>query len=53
MFIAIWCKISSNVIFEFPSPDKKFVDALAEARRKYSARMFFYIIEENTLKEVK
>lgn len=41
------------VIFEFPSPDKKFFDALAEARRKYSGRMFFYIIEENILKEVK
>ena len=41
------------VIFEFPSPEKKFFDALAEARRKYSGRMFFYIIEENILKEVK
>lgn len=41
------------VIFEFPNPDKKFFDALAEARRKYSGRMFFYIIEENILKEVK
>lgn len=41
------------VIFEFPSPDKKFFDALAEARRKCSGRMFFYIIEENILKEVK
>lgn len=41
------------VIFEFPSPDKKFFDALAEARRKYSGHMFFYIIEENILKEVK
>lgn len=41
------------VIFEFPNPEKKFFDALAEARRKYSGRMFFYIIEENILKEVK
>lgn len=41
------------VIFEFPSPDKKFFDALAEARRKYSGRMFFYVIGENILKEVK
>lgn len=53
LFIAIWWKTTSNVIFEFPSPDKKFFDALAEARRKYSGRMFFYIIEENILKEVK
>lgn len=41
------------VIFEFPSPDKKFFDALAEARRKYSGRIFFYVIGENILKEVK
>lgn len=41
------------VIFEFPSPDKKYFDALAEARRKYSGRIFFYITEENVLKEVK
>ena len=41
------------VILELPNPDKKYFDALAEARRKCKGRIFFYIVGENVLKEVK
>lgn len=41
------------VIFEMPNPDKKYFEALAEAIRKCSGRIFFYIKDENILKEIK
>ena len=40
------------VIFELPSPDKKYFEKLAEARRKCTGRIFFYVKDENVLKEV-
>ena len=48
------CTVALASFLSSPGPKYfAFVDALAEARRKYSGRMFFYIIEENILKEVK
>lgn len=42
------------VILELPnSPGVEFYEALAEARRKCKGRIFFYILEDNILKEVK
>ena len=42
------------VILEFPnSPGVEFYEALAEARRKCKGRIFFYILDDNVLKEVK
>lgn len=41
------------VIFELPTPDAKYFKALAEARRKCTGRIFFYVKDENVLKEVK
>lgn len=41
------------VIFEFPNPNEEFFKKLAEARRKYTGKIYFYIREENVLKEVK
>ena len=42
------------VILELPkSPGIDFYEALAEARRKCRGRIFFYILEDNILKEVK
>ena len=44
---------SEAVVLEMPSPDKKFFDALAEARRKCVGRIFFYVKGENIIKEAK
>lgn len=41
------------VVLELPSPDKKYFEALAEARRKCAGRIFFYIKGENVVKEAK
>lgn len=41
------------VIFELPTADTVYFEALAEARRKTSGQLFFYILKENILKEVK
>lgn len=42
------------VILELPnSPGVEFYEALAEARRKCTGRIFFYIQDDNILKEVK
>ena len=41
------------VVLELPNADKKYFDALAEARRKCVGRIFFYVKDENVLKEVK
>lgn len=41
------------VVFELPSADKIYFKALAEARRKCTGRILFYIKDENILKEVK
>ncbi len=41
------------VVFEIPSHDAKFYKALTEARRKCEGRIFFYIVDELVLKELK
>ena len=45
---------SEAVVLEIPnSPGMEFYEALAEARRKCRGRIFFYIQDDNVLKEVK
>ena len=41
------------VVFEIPNHDAKFYEALTEARRKCEGRIFFYIVDELVLKEIK
>ena len=41
------------VIFQIPSHDKEYYDALSEARRKYKGRILFYFADEKQLKEIK
>lgn len=41
------------VVLELPSHDHKYYEKLAEARRKCIGRIFFYIKDNNTLKEIK
>ena len=41
------------VVFEIPSFDTQYYVALAEAKRKCKGRIFFYIKDENILKEAK
>lgn len=41
------------VVFEFPSHDRMFYEAITEARRKCNGRILFYIKDEMILKEVK
>lgn len=41
------------VVFEIPGHDAKFYRALTEARRKCEGRIFFYIVDELVLKEIK
>ena len=40
------------VIFETPSHDIQFYKAITEARRKCEGRIFFYMADEKTLKEI-
>ena len=44
---------AETVIIELPNPSAKYFEALAEARRKFVGRIFFYVKDENILKEVK
>ena len=41
------------VVFEFPSHDIPYYKALAEVRRKFDKRIFFYFKDEQVLKEIK
>ncbi|MGM9806097.1 MAG: hypothetical protein ACI3Z7_06670 [Candidatus Aphodosoma sp.] len=41
------------VIFELPNADVKYFDVLSEARRKCNGKIFFYVKNENIIKEVK
>lgn len=41
------------VILEIPSHSKEFYEAITEARRKCNGRIFFYIVDEMILKEVR
>lgn len=41
------------VVFEFPSHNQVFYDAITEARRKYNGRIFFYFTDDQMLKEAK
>lgn len=41
------------VIFELPSHEPKFYEAMAEARRKCKGRILFYFSDDTTLKEIK
>lgn len=42
------------VVFELPkNPEVEFYEVLAEARRKCKGRIFFYILDDNVLKEIK
>ena len=41
------------VVMEIPKPDKDYFNALAEARRKQAGQMFFFVKDENIVKEVK
>ena len=39
------------VLFEFPSPSKEISEKLAEIKRKYQVRIFFYFSNENVIRE--
>lgn len=41
------------VVFEIPSHNPKYYEALAEARRKCTGRIFFYFMDDMELKEIK
>lgn len=41
------------VVFEIPSHEPKYYEALAEARRKCNGRIFFYFTNDMELKEIK
>ena len=42
------------IILELPnSPGMEFYEVLAEARRKCKGRIYFYILDDNVLKEIK
>ena len=41
------------VVFEFPSHDIPYYKALAEVRKKFDKRIFFYFKDEQVLKEIK
>lgn len=41
------------VVLEMPSHDAKYYEALTEARRKCKGRIFFYIVDDGILKELK
>ncbi len=41
------------VVFELPSHDMAFYNAITEARRKCVGRIFFYFSDEKVLKEAK
>ena len=41
------------VVFEIPTHDAKYYAALTEARRKCTGKIFFYIVDEMVLKELK
>ena len=41
------------VVFEIPSHNPKYYQALAEARRKCTGRIFFYFMDDIELKEIK
>lgn len=40
------------VVFELPTQDVKFYEAITEARRKCNGRIFFYIARDRSLREV-
>lgn len=39
------------VLFEFPSPSEAITEKLAEIKRKYQLRLFFYFSNENVIRE--